>query len=383
MNVVFVNCTIAYPTAFFAENTKTAFDAMGLVENGAKCTIINHIAGSADIKQTTRIDVDGVAEVITYPMKGHQLVSWIGNTRRLDENLRRLYVKGDDNILVTSFQDLHLFYAVVHCAGKNKYKIVSVCHEWNPTITTFHPLRRSFANYYAAVFGKYVDGILPISEYIIKKISHFKKPYLKLPILSDFSKERKRADKSSGFVYCVSAEYYRVIKMCVDAYCNYENEKKEVFPLTMVISGSHQYQDVVKTYIREHNRFNNIVIKTKLPYDELIELYANATALLIPLDPSSEQDEARFSQKIAEYLSSGTPIISNKVGEINYYFEDKKNIILSDYSVDGFCETFEWITTHQREAAMIGKAGFELGKREFNYAVYGKKLKDFFEEICH
>ena len=69
-----------------------------------------------------------------------------------------------------------------------------------------------------------VDGILPISEYIINKIRHFNKPYIKVPVLADFDEsdnleaEQRCAEEKSFFLYCVYAAYTRVIYFIIDAY---------------------------------------------------------------------------------------------------------------------------------------------------------------------
>ena len=72
-----------------------------------------------------------------------------------------------------------------------------------------------------------------------------------------------------------------------------------------------------------------VIFIQQIPYVELIEIYESSLGLLIPLDPNSLADIARFSQKIAEYLSSSRPVITNNVGEIPYYFTDRKDIIIS------------------------------------------------------
>ena len=113
----------------------------------------------------------------------------------------------------------------------------------------------------------------------------------------------------------------------------------------------------------------------------LMDLYANALALIIPLDPGNIQDEARFSQKIAEYLSSGSPIISNNVGEIRYYFKDKENIILCDYDIDGFVEVFKWVTRNPDKAKQIGVNGLNLKKKEFDYRELGDRLHKFMQSL--
>lgn len=121
-------------------------------------------------------------------------------------------------------------------------------------------------------------------------------------------------------------------------------------------------------YIVAKKMEHEIIIKRKLPYKELLRLYSDAIALIIPLDPDSEQDKARFSQKIAEYTSSKTPIITNWVGEIPYYFHQGKDVVIAqDYSEKGFSDVFLWCLSHKQELLEIGYQGYQIGKENFNY----------------
>ena len=123
---------------------------------------------------------------------------------------------------------------------------------------------------------------------------------------------------------------------------------------------------------------HEILIKRKLPYKELLRLYSDAIALIIPLDPDSEQDKARFSQKIAEYTSSKTPIITNWVGEIPYYFHQGKDVVIAqDYSEKGFSDVFLWCLSHKQELLEIGYHGYQIGKENFNYKKMGIELFNF------
>lgn len=164
--------------------------------------------------------------------------------------------------------------------------------------------------------------------------------------------------------------------MIIDSYKHYLTTNN-TFKLYLILSGSNEARNVIKRYIDKENLTSDIKIKYSLPYNELFELYCNAQALIIPLDPNEEQDKARFSQKIAEYLSSGTPIISNEVGEIKHYFKNLNNIILCEYKTDSFAETFRWIAKNQKKSKEIGINGFHLGLQEFNYEYYGKKFIEF------
>lgn len=377
-NVFFLDVTQNYGYSFSAGNTKMEFVAKGLILEGDSCVFHNGLNGTSIVTEKTVIEKKGIGKVITLKRKGSLLISWLFNIRSLYQDLKQSYCEECVNTVFLGNVDMHLFVTYCILSRLCGYRISCISHEWATSISTLHLFKRPFAWLYSHTFAYFADSVLPISEYIIQKISHFKKPYHKLPILGDFSKKTNlEIPKTNSVVYCVSADYYRVILPIIDAYSQYKNEVPNPFDLILVLGGTDNGVKVVSNYIKENQLLESIIIKRKIPYEELMNLYKSAQALLIPLDPQSEQDKARFSQKIAEYLSTGTPVISNNVGEIPFYFKDREDIVLCDYSQEGFVSAFTWISEHQNEAQKIGINGFKTGEREFNYIIEGKKLHDF------
>ena len=382
-NIIFLGCTQNYGYQFSAANTKVEFLAKGLKELGDHCTIHNGIIGTAQIAKKDIKQNSFVGTIITYPKKGNQFISWIFNIPQLFKDLKVYHKKGCKNYVILEAPDYHIYLLYVLIARILKYKIVVISHEWTTTITTTHILRKPSVNLYAATFGYFTDAILPISEYIIKKIQHFKRPYIKIPITAEFNQlTSKRTNVEKYFLYCVYAAYTRVIFQIINAFTRYKTEStSNDSKLILVLSGDQGHILAIQNYINKNELQKDIEVKSKIPYSTLLDLYSNAQALIIPLDPNNEQDEARFSQKTAEYLSSGSPIISNNVGEIKHYFTDKKNIILCNYDVNGFIDAFKWVSNHPTEAKQIGANGFYLGKKEFDYRVLTQKLHNFLKEI--
>lgn len=376
MKVVFLGCTDNYGYGFSANVTKIGYMAKGLTEAGAECHIHNGIIGSSAIKKKQIIYHDGLP-VTTLSKRGNQLFSWFMNIKQLDSFLRDNYDKNKQNIVILDISDYHVFLTYIIIAKKYKYKIISIAHEWGPTVVDVHWLRRPSLWLYTKTFGYLCDGILPISEFIIEHINHFKKPYLKVPVIADFAEMQnlKPEKHKGGFVYCGGVGYFRVIKLLIDAFSLYKKNGGSL-DLTLILSGSEDRINDVIDYLNDLCIKQNVYVKTKLPYKVLMNEYINATALIIPLDPQIEQDKARFSQKIAEYLSSKTAIITNDVGEVKYYFDDTQ-VIKSDYSINGFAKSFTWVEGNKEKVIDIGNAGYNKGAREFDYRGIGTNLYNF------
>lgn len=381
MNIVFLDCTQNYSYQFSASNTKMELLAKGLIIMGNSCTIMNGVDGFVGIQQTEVKQVDGIGEIITYPHCKVPIIGFIANLPSLIHDLKRIAKRDKKNIIILSNVYFHIYFLYVLIGRILDYKLVAIAHEWVPTIKKRFWIQNVMSSVYARTFGRGIHAILPISHYIWQRTEHFGKPMLMTPILAEYPTEIPLIKKENCFVYCVYAFYYRVITMIVNSYKEYLNKSNAPYGLTLVLSGPEAQIEKVRKYVRDCNLENNINIKSKLPYADLLRIYQSARALLIPLNPNHEQDHARFSQKIAEYLSSGTPVISNYVGEIPYYFKDKNNMILTDFSIKGFAKAFQWVQENEMTAIEIGKKGFITGVMEFDYKLFGKKFNSFLNKL--
>ena len=379
LNIVFLGCTQGYGYAFSACNTKIEFMSRGLVELGNICYIHNGLMGKAGILQPQYKCVPDIGCIIDYPQMGNVYLSPFRNYKLLVRDLMRWRQDNAKNIVVVEAPYLPYYYLEIKAARKALYKVVVISHEWLGAITFAKKSKKPrewMLHLYSYLFGYSVDAILPISEYIVEKIRRFNKPSLKVPIEADFTQVPLRIPRKFFFVYCVMAEYIRVIKIVLDGFKRFCLQNRE-YKLILVLSGSDTAIKNVLEYIRQNDLSERVEIRCKLPYDELLTLYSLSSGLIVALDPNNKQDEARFSQKIAEYLSSGTIIISNPVGEINHYFTNKVNILVDEFSSNGFCNSFNWIADNPDDANMIGLAGYQLGKKHFDYKVCSRQLDEF------
>ncbi|MEM6965970.1 MAG: glycosyltransferase, partial [Bacteroidota bacterium] len=156
------------------------------------------------------------------------------------------------------------------------------------------------------------DGVCPISEYLIHRVERYApgKPLIKMPILCDFQKfdlHIKRS-KEVKFLYCGAASYRQLIQFIMQSFEKLKIEKRPVY-LDFILGGSDDEINAVKSLIATSDKSNQIRLYTNIPHQEIPKYYAEASALLIPLRPTL-QDEARFPHKLGEYLASGSPVIT-------------------------------------------------------------------------
>lgn len=378
MNVVFAGCTGAYGHSFSAVNSKTRLMCLGLIESGTRCSIYDGLLGYGSVEEAF---VDDGIEVIIPQRKGSVFWGEIKNIPHFFKFLKERSTGSDKNVLVVELPLYHNYLAYVLCGKKLGYKIIVIAHEWSPTLIHNGLYSKVSSFLYTRTFGYFIDGAFPISEYIINKMEHFKKPYYKVPAIADFSVVPiEYSNRDSGFfVYCASANYSRVANLIIESYYEYRQNNGK-FALKMILSGTEKAINDIKNVASKLSIDSFVSFYSKIPYEELLHYYRNAAALLIPLDPNYEQDTARFPQKIAEYCSMARPIITTDVGEVDFYFSDD-NSIKAAFTKESLAEKMKWVEDNEENAAIIGENGYLLGLKEFEFRGCGKKMYNFLNSL--
>lgn len=376
MNIVFTCCTDNYPLSFSANNTKDEFIAKGLKD--CSITFINRLWGCKNYSSITEGETENKYKYYIFPKKSNKLTTVFLNTISLFKILRKCKKDDEQNIMIIDTGYFIFFIVYIIYAKLLGYKILHIITEW-PLAFKAGTIACLDAQLYVNSFGYFVDGILPISEALIEKTKKFKKPTLKTPILGEYSKNIN-SQKGNYFVYCANAGYYRIIDFVINAFAlykqNHDNSK-----LFLVLYGKDVAIKRVRESIKDKHLTEHIEIVSKLSTEELTQLYANSIGLLIPLDPNSLQDKYRFSQKIAEYLATKTPIITCNVGEISFYLKDKESCIIAEYTIESYAKAMEWIIENREKAKEIGINGYKVGDKNFNYQTYGNQLIKFINQL--
>lgn len=384
MNVVFLESTKSYGYGFSAGSSKVSMMVKGLQAAGATCYIHNGLTGSTCVDKDEVKYVDGV-EVTTYKSfsNGYVYYFWlpIKNMHKLWKYLKSHRDKESKNIMILEVPVYHIFVLYCILGRLLSYRIACIAHEWIPTLHHKGKIDRYYNDpLYTSTFGYFVHALLPISEYIIDKCKHFKKPYFKLPALAEFPPlQPKEIDDGQFFLYCAQAGYFRIVKFIIDAYRLYHDNGGH-YTLTMVLAGTEPDINKARQYVSSLQLEKFVNIETKLPYEILLSRYRNASALLIPLDPDYEQDSARFPQKIAEYTAASSPIISTDIGEIKSYFSNN-NCIKAEFTEESFSNSLTWVEANPEKSKEVGKEGYALGKEKFNCMKVCKDMLVFFNNI--
>jgi glycosyltransferase involved in cell wall biosynthesis len=349
--------------------------ALGIKELGGRVCAINTIYSYKNENK----DEHGVSEKgIEYmTFNSHKRFKFLCNIKKTYKLLKAKKTDGQ-NVVIMASSRTHKMLIDIFVAKLAGYKTLFLFHEWRSALkmhSIFHKIDAWLKDHFII---RIFDSYLPISHFLLEKCNKVSKRKKKLiiPILADFANEPVKHIIKPQFCYCCGVWYMMRNTLLLDAMDllvkDYPNAQ-----MVLVLSGNEKDIDLFKESIKGRLCANNIIVKTKVPFKELNALYSSSSGLIIPLDPSSIADIARFSQKVAEYVATGRPIITNAVGEIPYYFKDGISAYIVDYSVDGFYLSMKKILDDKEKSDEIGYNGFMVGKNNFDYKKVSKGLLEF------
>jgi glycosyltransferase involved in cell wall biosynthesis len=255
--------------------------------------------------------------------------------------------------------------------------------EYGSAMVTRNKFSQKVNDYFYERFTfKLVDAALPISEVLKNLILNVNRdlPVLKTPVLVDmncFQKDLPKWDYKY-FLFCGAAAFIEIIDFIIKSF---ELVSSKDIKLHLNCFGSPKEIMTLNDRISRSDKSKLIIFTSKLKYNDLINHYKSAIALLIPLRPTL-QDKARFPHKIGEYAASGRPIISNNIGEMAYYFIDGKSALLADsYEFESFRDKMNFVINYPKEADRIGNEGRSVAEENFSYKMFGKGLREFLINI--
>lgn len=372
-----------YPHLFSANNSKSEFIARGLKECGCSVSIVDGAFGTKGLVNETSGTSNNGINYHTFCRKG-RLKSFFLNLPKLWHVLKKEHRKDEINHIIIGMDRVPFLYIYFFMAWILGYSRSCLFHEWHIGFKNTSYLAKIEAQIRDKTFGYFLNSIYPIGHFLQEKCNRFHKPTMLIPVLAEYNDSSNSYNVSNHFAYCCAGEYLIRNTLILDSFKKLlEDTKYRSTQLILILQGNERVLEKAANLVKSYGLEENIVIKSKLPRRTLDNIFATAIGLLIPLDPGSLQDKARFSQKIAEYVATKRPIITSDVGEIPFYFNNKENAIIAPYNIEGYREAMRFLIENKDVANSIGINGFNVGKKFFDYRVCGEKLKDFITNISH
>lgn len=236
----------------------------------------------------------------------------------------------------------------------------------------------------------YFDGIIAISQALFDYSQKHKRPNaktIKIPILVDtdgYDKERQISSVPFFFHSGTLTEQKDGILGVIEAF----GKAKHMYglPVMYYFTGKLEKSsdiDGIKALITKYELKDSLKFLGYLQEDEMLQYQANCIAMVINKHDNL-QNKYCFATKLGEYLLSGRPVITTRVGEAIYYLKDRENAYLyDDNDIDSLSKLMIHVLTNEEDCERIGQNGKALTMNQFDYRKYGRVMREFIEDLNH
>lgn len=285
------------------------------------------LAYSSRITETKMIAQGFTCFAVPYPRSARQWVDYLAAIDRYIELLESL--KDVSAVVFYNFQAVAMQRLMNYCKKTGIICIADVT-EWRSAKGEklhYRLLKDSDTWYRMHILHKRMDGLIVISSYLQDYYREVTATVC-IPTLIDLSEEKwlNPYDKDTEclrLVYAGNPGRKDKIGCLIEALTSVKRKYQlDVIGLTL--------EDYLKMEIR-HEQFlqsnSTIVFHGRLPHLKTLEFVKKANYSCFFRD-NDRVTQAGFPTKLAEAISCGTPVLTNKTSDLQVYFRNEKNGIL-------------------------------------------------------
>lgn len=125
----------------------------------------------------------------------------------------------------------------------------------------------------------------------------------------------------------------------------------------------------------------SVVTHGHIPQQKVSEAFSNSNYLIF-VRPERRSSNAGFPTKFAESMAVGTPVITNKTGDIDIYLKNGENgFLLSSNTTEAVCDCFKQLIEISGEKyAHMRQAARKTAEDSFDYRIYMDEVSTFFSK---
>lgn len=235
-----------------------------------------------------------------------------------------------------------------------------------------------------------ISGAICISDYLFNWASQHalmlrkQITVLQIPILIHQSEIRNPAEPKNDEDYVLFAgapEYRKAIYFILDAMeYVWEEYPNEHLVITGFDLSTKRAAWLSEFLFNSGSKYRKVDVCGFLERDVFLKYIDNANALLLPLFDDVDS-QARFPNKLGEYLLSGKPVVTCAIGETGKILRDGYNaLIASESTPSAFAKKIIELKSDNK-AKQSGEQGKHTALRLLSLEVHEKKINNFFELI--
>ncbi|WP_425639297.1 glycosyltransferase [Algoriphagus yeomjeoni] len=235
------------------------------------------------------------------------------------------------------------------------------------------------------IIFKRIDGLISMTDKLVVfylNLSNQSIPYITLSTITDTDRFPLciNKEKSDYLCYMGNMELSKDnILLILEAF----SEVSTYYPnLILRLFGKPSNDDKEKLLLKisELNLENKITFEFA-SFDEVPNILMNAK-ILVSSQPLTLRASGGFPTKLGEYLASGTPTLTTRIGEIDQYVTDKEHVFLvSPEDANRYALNLIEILENYDQALTVSTQGKRLVFEKYSHLSAGKKIINFINKV--
>jgi glycosyltransferase involved in cell wall biosynthesis len=234
---------------------------------------------------------------------------------------------------------------------------------------------------------KRFDGLIVLSRYLkesaiangvdcnrILLVPHF----IDVQSFSDEVVDEKEDNETRQYIgFCGNPSLSNGIIDLVKAFISIKQIKKYE-NVGLIIIGSVKQSIMKEIESRCGESIINSISFTGFLNKSMVNVMLNKCNILVNPRKSGRKAEAGFPTKLGEYFATKKPVIATRLGDLNYYFKDKNELVFADAdNPDSLAKSMILLLDNQELARKIGYEGYAWARENLDYKINAIRLLKF------